>query len=635
MLKKEVIARVLCLLLLNTSAWAQTFTEVTNPVNGSTSFLGVYNSAVAWGDYDNDGDLDLVVSGFNSVNANNVTTTQIITKLYQNNNGAFTDTGTELVGVQKGAVAWGDYDSDGDLDLIVTGEDAEFATVARLYRNDGGSFVDSGVALQGVSSSAVAWVDYNNDGFLDLAITGTSDGLPTGASTIIYRNNGQGSLENSGITNIPGFYNGSIAFGDYDNDGDADLAFMGTTDGFSTGVTTQVYRNKGNGSFENSKLAGFKAVAWGSIAWGDFDNDSDLDLLLTGWDSTQAVTKIYQNDLVNDTVVFNDIGANIAQADQGKALWGDYNSDGNLDILLTGRNDSLKKVYSLVYQGNGSGGFTVLTADTTAKTVTDAQVSSAGWADYDNDGDLDMVIAGLDSVNFDGRTILYRNQTSTFASNTPPATPTNLTVAINPAQSNTLVLNWNASSDGSTPASGLSYNLRVGLRPGELQTQSPHAHLTTGLRQIAQAGYIQGNTTWTLRNLSWGKTYYISVQAIDQSFSASGWSEEVAITIDPGINRNAFLPNTFTPNNDGTNDFFRIVTHEDVSEINFRVFDRLGKLMYQTSDINEALNFGWNGKLNGKNQPAGVYMWYVKGKFADGKTLTFNGNNSGSVVLVR
>lgn len=634
MLKKEVVVGVLCLLCLHFNTWAQTFTEVTNPVNGGTSLLGVYNSAVAWGDYDNDGDLDLVVSGFNSVNANNTTTTQIITKLYQNNNGSFTDTGVELVGVQKGAIAWGDYDNDGDLDLVVTGEDSERATVARLYRNDAGTLVDSGVALTGVSSSAVAWIDYNNDGFLDLAITGTTDGLPTGASTIIYRNNGQGSLENSGIDNIPGFYNGSIAFGDYDNDGDADLAFMGTTDGFSTGVTTQVYRNKGNGSFENSQLAGFKAVAWGSVAWGDFDNDSDLDLLVTGWDSTQAVTKIYRNDLVGDTVVFNDINANIAQADQGKALWGDYNSDGNLDILLTGRNDSLKKVYSLIYQGDGGGGFAVLAADTSAKTVVEAQVSSAAWGDFDNDGDLDMVIAGLDSVNFDGRTLLYRNQTSTFASNTSPTTPTGLSVAINPTQSNTLVLNWSAASDGTTSANGLTYNIRVGLRPGETQTQSPLANSSTGVRYVAQAGYING-TTWTLRNLGWGKTYYISVQAIDQSFAASGWSEEVAITIDPGINRDAFLPNTFTPNNDGINDFFRIVTHEDVSEINFRIFDRLGQLMYQTNDINEALNFGWDGKYKGKNQPAGVYMWYVKGKFADGKTLTFSGNNSGSVVLVR
>lgn len=634
MRKKELIISALCLIVHFTTL-AQTFTEVTNPVNGSTSFLGVYNGSLAWGDYDNDNDLDLVISGFNIVSGNNAATTQIITKLYRNDNGSFVDSGIEFTGVQKGDLAWGDYDNDGDLDLAITGEDANRATFARIYRNDGGSFVDSGIPIKGVSSSAIAWVDYNNDGFLDLAVTGTTDGLPAGASTIIYRNNGQGILEDSGIRNIPGFYNGAIDFGDFDNDGDSDLAFIGTTNGFSTGVTTQVYRNKGNGTFENSNIATFKAVAWGSVNWGDFDNDSDLDLLITGWDSTQAVTKIYRNDLVADSIIFVDINSNIAQSNEGEALWGDYDGDGNLDILLTGRNDSLKKVYSFVYQGDGAGGFTILAADTSAKSIIEAQVSSTAWADFDNDGDLDMVIAGLDSTNFDGKTILYRNNTSTFAANDPPSAPTGLTANITPTQTNTVVLNWAAATDNNTPADALTYNIRVGLRPNEIQTQSPLSDPSSGFRRVVSQGNVFSGTSWTLRNLEWGKTYYISVQAVDNTFAGSAWSEEVSLTIDPGINRNVFLPNTFTPNNDGTNDFFRVVTHEEVSEINFRVFNRLGTQVYQTNDINEALNFGWDGKYKGKEQPSGVYIWYISGKFSDGKVLTFNGKNNGNVLLVR
>lgn len=634
MRKKELIISALCLIVHFTTL-AQTFTEVTNPVNGSTSFLGVYNGSLAWGDYDNDNDLDLVISGFNIVSGNNAATTQIITKLYRNDNGSFVDSGIEFTGVQKGDLAWGDYDNDGDLDLAITGEDANRATFARIYRNDGGSFVDSGIPIKGVSSSAIAWVDYNNDGFLDLAVTGTTDGLPAGASTIIYRNNGQGILEDSGIRNIPGFYNGAIDFGDFDNDGDSDLAFIGTTNGFSTGVTTQVYRNKGNGTFENSNIATFKAVAWGSVNWGDFDNDSDLDLLITGWDSTQAVTKIYRNDLVADSIIFVDINSNIAQSNEGEALWGDYDGDGNLDILLTGRNDSLKKVYSFVYQGDGAGGFTILAADTSAKSIIEAQVSSTAWADFDNDGDLDMVIAGLDSTNFDGKTILYRNNTSTFAANDPPSAPTGLTANITPTQTNTVVLNWDAATDNNTPADALTYNIRVGLRPNEIQTQSPLSDPSSGFRRVVSQGNVFSGTSWTLRNLEWGKTYYISVQAVDNTFAGSAWSEEVSLTIDPGINRNVFLPNTFTPNNDGTNDFFRVVTHEEVSEINFRVFNRLGTQVYQTNDINEALNFGWDGKYKGKEQPSGVYIWYISGKFSDGKVLTFNGKNNGNVLLVR
>lgn len=86
-------------LIVHFTTLAQTFTEVTNPVNGSTSFLGVYNGSVAWGDYDNDNDLDLVISGFNIVSGNNTATTQIITKLYRNDNGSFVDSGVEFTGV--------------------------------------------------------------------------------------------------------------------------------------------------------------------------------------------------------------------------------------------------------------------------------------------------------------------------------------------------------------------------------------------------------------------------------------------------------------------------------------------------------------------------------------------------------
>ena len=634
MLTKKLLTGALCL-IASFKIGAQTFSEVTDPVGGTSSFLGIYNGTLAWGDYDNDGDLDLVIAGFNIVSGNNTATTQIVTKLYRNDNGSFTDVDAALTGIQKGDLAWGDYDNDGDLDLVVTGEDSERNTFARLYRNEAGSFVDSGIGITAVSSSSVAWGDYNNDGFLDLVVTGTTDGLPAGASTIIYRNDGQGNLSNSGIDNIPGFYNGSIRFGDYDNDGDSDLAFIGTTNGFSTGVTTQIYRNKGNGTFENSNITGFKAVAWGSIRWGDFDNDSDLDLLVTGWDSTQAVTKIYRNDLVNDSIVFTDLNANVAQSNEGKALWGDYNNDGNLDILLTGRNDSLRQVYALVYQGDGAGGFNVLAADTSARTITEAQISSAAWGDFDNDGDLDIVIAGLDSLSFDGQTKLYRNGTTGFTVNTAPNAPTDLTVAIDPAESNNLVINWTAGTDDTTPQDALTYNIRVGLKPGEQQTQSPHSDGTTGFRQIVSQGNVFGGTTWTLRNLEWGKTYYISLQSIDNSFAGSEWSEEVSITIDPGINREAFLPNTFTPNGDGTNDFFRVVTHENVDEINFRIFNRLGTLVYQTSDVNEATNFGWNGKFKGKDQPAGVYLWYLTGKFSDGTNIRFNGTNNGSVILFR
>jgi len=99
---------------------------------------GAYRGAAAWGDYDNDGDLDLLLTGFMNPG--------LISKIYRNNGGSFNDIGAGLPSVQNGAVAWGDYDNDGDLDLLLTG-DTGSAPISKVYRNDGGSFIDLNAAL--------------------------------------------------------------------------------------------------------------------------------------------------------------------------------------------------------------------------------------------------------------------------------------------------------------------------------------------------------------------------------------------------------------------------------------------------------------------------------------------------------
>ena len=89
--------------------------------------------------------------------------------------GGFVDSGPAddaLTGVNNSSVAWGDYDDDGDLDILLTGYDGSNTLVAKVYRNDGGVFVDIGAGLTGVNYSSVAWGDYDNDGDLDILLTG-------------------------------------------------------------------------------------------------------------------------------------------------------------------------------------------------------------------------------------------------------------------------------------------------------------------------------------------------------------------------------------------------------------------------------------------------------------------------------
>jgi len=351
-------------------------------IGATASLTDVYHSAVAWGDYDNDGDLDIVLSGDASSGP--------VSRVYRNDGGgAFTDIGAGLTGVSDGSVAWGDYDNDGDLDILLSG-DASSGPVSRVYRNDGGgAFTDIGAGLTGVSDGAVAWGDYDNDGDLDILLTGDTG---SGAVSIVYRNDGGGVF--SGISaGLVGVTRGAVDWGDYDNDGDLDVLLSGWR---GAGASSTVYRNDGGGTFTNidPHLA---AVASSAVAWGDYDNDGDLDILLTGFGGSGNVSMVYRND----GGAFTDIGAGLTGVSEGAVAWGDYDNDGDLDILLTGRSASGAGM-SIVYRNDGGGTFTDIGAG-----LFGVHYSDAAWGDYDNDGDLDILLAGLEPPR--RRSLVYRN----------------------------------------------------------------------------------------------------------------------------------------------------------------------------------------------------------------------------------
>src|ERR1041385_451107 len=125
---------------------------------------------VAWGDYDNDGDLDLLFSG----NSND----GFVTRIYRNDAGTFTDINAGLLPLLWCSGAWGDYDNDGTLDIMISGYDpAAQVQRAVLYHNDGGAFVDTGATFHNCMLGTVSWADYDNDGNLDLLVAGNDNGL--------------------------------------------------------------------------------------------------------------------------------------------------------------------------------------------------------------------------------------------------------------------------------------------------------------------------------------------------------------------------------------------------------------------------------------------------------------------------
>ena len=221
-----------------------------------------------------------------------LTEAEYATQLYRNDGGSFSAVAVGLPGSRSGTVAWGDYDNDGDPDILLVGGASSGALRARIYRNDGGTFSDIGAGLPETNrESSGAWGDYDNDGDLDILLAGWLGGS-SDAITRVYRNDGGGTFTDidAGMT---GMFRGSSAWGDYDNDGDLDILLTGSN---MSAFVTLIYRND-DGSFADSGIDSLPAGGYGSAVWGDYNGDGDLDILLSGYvDWSTFAAGVYSNE---------------------------------------------------------------------------------------------------------------------------------------------------------------------------------------------------------------------------------------------------------------------------------------------------------------------------------------------------
>ncbi|HTQ52448.1 MAG TPA: VCBS repeat-containing protein, partial [Candidatus Acidoferrales bacterium] len=235
----------------------------------------------------------------------------------------------------------GDFDNDGRNDLLLTGENAPLRNPAtQIWRNTGSDFASNNVVLPGIESGSVAWGDYDNDGRLDFVLTGYDYDIDDDIAQI-WHNNGDGTFSNVTAVVAPGLPEvvaSSVAWGDYDNDGRLDLLLAGTTNSVTSGAICQVWHNTGSG-FTNLN-AGLPGILLGTVAWGDYDNDGRLDILLAGTTNeyaSGAIAQVWRNTGGGFTNLNLGLPGVYASHDYGNAAaFGDYNNDGRLDILLTG-----------------------------------------------------------------------------------------------------------------------------------------------------------------------------------------------------------------------------------------------------------------------------------------------------------
>jgi len=368
------------------------FVEVADQAGVGDS--GVSYSA-AWGDYNGDGFIDLFVTYVNRPDI-----------LYRNKgDGTFENVSLEA-GIHdvedsaaEGAV-WGDYENDGHLDLFVANgccQVPKYSSV--LYRNNGdGTFTvvteKAGVLYIG-PTEGTAWADYNKDGFIDLYVGLLATATPN-LGNFLYRNNGDGTFTNVGAearVNDTRDSNGGVAWADYDNDGNPDIYVANRRE------PNALFRNNGDGTFTD--VAAAVGVDDGQnsegVAWGDYNNDGWLDLYVANIDGE---SRLYRNNGDGTfTNVAREAGVNLPGASVG-ANWADFDNDGWLDLFVVNAGNSAP---NRLYRNNGDGTFTDVAATLGVAYQEDGRAGA--WADIDNDGFLDLVV-----VNFSmGKNRLFRN----------------------------------------------------------------------------------------------------------------------------------------------------------------------------------------------------------------------------------
>jgi hypothetical protein len=334
----------------------------------------------AWADFDSDGDPDLFV-GFNGQT----------NRLYRNDDGVLVEmaAGVGMAEARRTRTsAWGDYDGDGDPDLFL-GFVAGEGPLTRLYRNDGGVFVDVaeavGLRLQEGSTRQAAWVDVDADGDLDLFLALRD--LPNA----LFLNNGRS------------FYNGADAMGladprrsvgavwfDFQEDGDLDLV-VANMNGDANGL----FRNDG-GTFTD--VAGEVGLAGGGRGLGDeahgsvrpcvadVDNDGTFEIFFANY----GPNGLFQ---MGDGGGWNDISWGMDVAIDGRydaCGFGDFDLDGRVDLFVNGTVTGGTQYRDYLFR-NTPEGFVDVTPENLLALEADHGVQ---WVDFDGDGALDLSLTG-------------------------------------------------------------------------------------------------------------------------------------------------------------------------------------------------------------------------------------------------
>ncbi|MEM6336942.1 MAG: FG-GAP-like repeat-containing protein, partial [Bacteroidota bacterium] len=486
-----------------------------------TNLPGLVFGAIELADIDLDGRLDVIVT--RTAHTDTTVTGNPSLRVHLNRglvNGRleFEEVQRRLDGYFLPSLNVKDIDGDSDVDIVVSGRNDAGRLQTSIYENTSAGTLQlasalsmglpgaskNGGILEVVNEKAMALADLDNDGDLD-AVT-----LVSGASMLgVFRNDGNAFTEIAGVPNKQAV-NGILQAGDVDNDGDIDIL---VADRRAEG-TPETYILVNEGNFVFSVLdAGLPGVDFGSVTWADMDNDGDLDVLVSGGDVTpesgEAETQV-QGIYRNDNGTFNRLDVPFGL----HSTFVDFDNDGDLDVLSNTYSEE-RNLHVFLLRNDGTGQF-----DRVPEVLPGVWWGAIKVGDLDNDGDMDVLLAGEDLGGSAGKRQgdddvqapflrMYLNEAS--AVNNEPAPPQDLQATFLGDQA---LFEWTPGLDAETSVAGLTYNLRVGTTPGGDDVLASASH-TSGIRMVSAPGNVGHNLAWTVNGLDPNIEYFWSVQAVD------------------------------------------------------------------------------------------------------------------------